>query len=108
MKNRGFDTFSRTYCGEKNDFTWLRDISAKLCLAVAWQNIQTFSLSPLCSYILAREESEEGCPESAAGEAVDDKVYARVQHEEKVVDAGGGYNSIHSIGFTRSGALYTR
>ena len=35
----------------------------------------------------AREESDEGHPEGASGEAVDDKVDARVQHQEEVVDA---------------------
>ena len=46
----------------------------------------------------ACEETQQGCPEGAAGEAVDDEVDARVEHEEKVVDAGERErgDSIHS------------
>ena len=49
-------------------------------------------------YLPAGEESEQGGPEGAAGEAVDDEVDARVEHEEKVVDAGERErgDSIHS------------
>ena len=51
-------------------------------------------------YLPAGEESEHGCPEGAAGEAVDDEVDARVEHEEKVFDTGergrGRGESIHS------------
>ena len=61
-------------------------------MTAAWQNI-------FLSLILASEESEEGGPEGAAGEAVDDEVYARVQHEEKVVDAE---EKEKTIPFTRS------
>ena len=39
-------------------------------------------------HVPARKEADECGPEGAAGEAVDDEVYAGVEHEEKVVDAG--------------------
>ena len=55
---------------------------------------------PCTTYSPAGEESQQGGPEGAAGEAVDDEVDARVEHEGKVVDAGergrGRGDSIHS------------
>ena len=49
-------------------------------------------------HVPARKEADECGPEGAAGEAVDDEVDARVEHEEKVVDAGERErgDSIHS------------
>ena len=55
---------------------------------------------PCTTYSPAGEESQQGGPEGAAGEAVDDEVDARVEHEEKVVDAGE--REREAIQFTRT------
>ena len=67
-----------------------RAFAAMEMLAFATEHIRrsTIPFSTWTSTVPACKETQQGCPEGAAGEAVDDEVDARVQHEKEVVDTG--------------------